>query len=143
MAMGDAAIAAFDTKYYYSLWRPVTAVRNGDTDGNAKTDSDPAWLPLVGTPAFPSYPSAHATLSNAARRVLEKTLGKSSHAITLTNPTLPAIALNYTAWDQITDDIDDAAFMAASTSASIRKRRAIREATSARFSSNENLYGEN
>ena len=62
-----ASIAAFETKYHYNLWRPVTAIRAGDTDGNRKTDPDGGWLPLIVTPPFPSYPSAHATVSGAAR----------------------------------------------------------------------------
>jgi membrane-associated phospholipid phosphatase len=108
MAMADGSIATFDTKYHYNFWRPVTAIRAGDTDGNNRTEPDPDWLPLIATPAFPSYPSAHATLSGAARAVLERAFGKDGHAVTLTNPGLPAIVLNYTAWQAITDDIDDA-----------------------------------
>ncbi|HKB41449.1 MAG TPA: vanadium-dependent haloperoxidase [Gemmataceae bacterium] len=108
MAICDASIAIFDTKYHYNFWRPVTAIRAGDTDGNQQTDPDPTWLPLITTPAFPGYASAHGSLSGAARAVLEWTFGKDGLAITLTNPTLPGIVLNYTAWDQITDDISDA-----------------------------------
>lgn len=108
MAIADASIAVFDTKYHYNLWRPVTAIRNGDLDGNDQTDPDPDWLPLIATPAFPSYPSAHGTVSGAARAVLERAFGKDGLAVTLTNPGLPAIVLHYTAWDQITDDISDA-----------------------------------
>ena len=108
MAMGDAAIACWDTKYHYNFWRPVTAIRAGDLDGNKKTVADPDWLPLIATPAFPSYASGHATVSGAARRVLERAFGKRGHEITLTTPTLPAVVLDYTALDQITDDIDDA-----------------------------------
>jgi hypothetical protein len=108
MAMGDASIAIYDTKYHYSFWRPVTAIRAGGLDGNRKTDPDPDWLPLIATPAHPSYASAHATLSGAARAVLERAFGKDGHAITLTNPQLPGIVLTYAAWGQITADIDDA-----------------------------------
>jgi hypothetical protein len=108
MAMGDAAIACWDTKYHYNFWRPVTAIRGGDLDGNKKTVADPDWLPLITTPAFPSYGSGHATVSGAARRVLERAFGKRGHEITLTTPSLPAVALEYSAFDQITDDIDDA-----------------------------------
>ncbi len=108
MAICDASIAAMDTKYFYNYWRPVTAIRAGDTDDNHKTDPDPTWLPLIPTPAFPSYPSAHGTLSGAARRVLERIYGKSQHAITLTHPGVSGIVLNYSSWKQITDDISDA-----------------------------------
>lgn len=108
MAIADASIAVFDTKYHYNFWRPVTAIRNGDLDGNDGTERDADWLPLITTPTFPGYASAHGTLSNAARAVLEQAFGKRGHAITLTNPALPSIVLKYTAWDQITDDISDA-----------------------------------
>jgi hypothetical protein len=108
MAICDASIATFDTKYFYSYWRPVTAIRAGDTDDNHKTDPDPNWLPLIATPPFPSYPSAHGTLSGAARTMLEHIYGKSGHSITLTHPGVPGIVLNYSSWKQITDDISDA-----------------------------------
>jgi hypothetical protein len=108
MGMCDASIAVFDTKYHYNYWRPVTAIRNANIDGNSKTDQDSSWLPLIATPPFPSYASAHASMSGAARAVLEQIFGKHGHAITLTNPGLPGIVLDYNAWDEITDDIDDA-----------------------------------
>lgn len=107
MAMGDAAIACWDTKYHYNFWRPVTAIRAGNLDGNDRTDPDPDWTPLIATPAFPSYASGHAAVSGAAGRILEHAFGKRGHAITLTHPGLP-IVLDYTAWDEITDDVDDA-----------------------------------
>jgi hypothetical protein len=108
MAMADASIAGWDTKYHYNFWRPVTAIQAGGIDGNRRTNPDPTWLPLIATPAHPSYASGHATVSGAARAVLERALGKDGHAITLANPALPGIVLNYTAWEEITDDIDDA-----------------------------------
>jgi PAP2 superfamily len=108
MAICDGSIAVFDTKYYYNRWRPVTAIWGGATDGNKKTEPDPTWLSLIVAPAFPSYPSAHATLSGAARAVLERAFGKDGEAITLTNPQVPGVVLNYTSWEQITNDIDDA-----------------------------------
>jgi hypothetical protein len=108
MAMADGSIATFNTKYHYDFWRPVTAIRNGDLDGNDDTARDAEWLPLITTPPFPGYPSAHATLSGAARAVLDQAFGRRGHAITLTTPSLPNIQLNYTDWRDITDDIDDA-----------------------------------
>ena len=107
MAICDASIAVFDTKYHYDFWRPVTAIQGGGSDGNAETLADPNWLPLIATPAFPGYASAHATLSGAARVVLERTFGVHGHNITLTNAVL-GITLDYTDFGQICDDIDDA-----------------------------------
>jgi len=80
ISMADGASAVFDAKYRYQFWRPVTAIRAGDADGNAATDPDPAWTPWLdffppGTPAHPEYPSAHATLSGAAATILAATFG--------------------------------------------------------------------
>ena len=108
MAICDASIAAYETKYYYNFWRPTTAIRAGDSDDNKWTDPDGTWLPLITTPAFPSYPSAHATLSGAARTILERVFGKQDINITLESPRLPGVVLHYTEWKQICDDIDDA-----------------------------------
>jgi hypothetical protein len=56
MASNDSLVASFGTKYYYLLWRPETAIRAGDLDGNAKTDPDFTFVPFIVTPCFPSYP---------------------------------------------------------------------------------------
>lgn len=108
MAMCDGLISSMETKYFYNRWRPVTAIRAGDTDGNPKTEPDTAWLPLITTPPFPSYPSAHASAGGAARRILERIYGKDGFQVTLTSPTAPGVTLHYSAWTQITNDIDDA-----------------------------------
>ena len=72
----DALIACFDAKYHYAFWRPITAIRAGDTDGNAATVGDPAWSPLLpGTPNHPEYPSAHSCITPAGGRVIAEFLG--------------------------------------------------------------------
>ena len=76
----DAAIACWDGKYCYVFWRPITAIRAGDTDGNPATDPDPTWTPWLdyfpsGTPAHPEYPSGHSTVSGAAASVLAAVFG--------------------------------------------------------------------
>ena len=64
----DALIACFEAKYRYAFWRPITAIRAGDTDGNAATVGDPAWTPLLpATPNHPDYPAPR--LHHARRRV--------------------------------------------------------------------------
>ncbi|HEU4752673.1 MAG TPA: vanadium-dependent haloperoxidase [Armatimonadota bacterium] len=109
MAMMDASIAVWETKYVYRVWRPVAAIRGGDTDGNRLTEPDASWVPLLGsTPPHPSYASGHGALSGAARLVLERVFGEHGTEVTLTHPSQPGVVLNYTAWKQITDDISDA-----------------------------------
>jgi len=63
-AAADATIAGFEAKYHYSSWRPKTAIPRADTDGNADTDADPAWKPLLSV-NHPEYPSGHAFWSTA------------------------------------------------------------------------------
>ena len=75
MAMDDALIAVFDAKYTYNLWRPVTAIRNGDVDGNDATARDPGWTPFIPTPMHPEYPCAHCIVSGAIGAVLEAEIG--------------------------------------------------------------------
>ena len=108
MAINDGLISAMDTKYHYVFWRPYTAIRAGDTDGNRKTDPDVAWMTFIDTPCFPSYPSAHASASYAARTIAEKIFGSKGHDITLAHPNFPDVILHYGKFSQMTDDIDDA-----------------------------------
>jgi hypothetical protein len=73
--MADSQIAGFDSKFEYRLWRPVTAIRLGDTDGNALTLGDAGWASLVSAPAFPSYVSTHSVLSRASAISLSSIFG--------------------------------------------------------------------
>jgi len=75
IALADAAISCWDAKYEYNLWRPVTAIRQADTDNNPNTTADPQWLPLVTTPPFPEYMSGHSTFSGAADAVMSSVFG--------------------------------------------------------------------
>jgi hypothetical protein len=70
MAMDDALTAVFDAKYTYNFWRPVTAIRNGDIDGNDATVPEPGWTPFIDTPMHPEYPCAHCIVSAALGAVL-------------------------------------------------------------------------
>jgi hypothetical protein len=74
-ASDDALIAVFDAKYHYNFWRPVTAIRNGDIDGNEATQRDPAWTPFIDTPMHPEYPCAHCILSGTVGTVLRAEIG--------------------------------------------------------------------
>ena len=74
-AMDDAMIAVFDAKYHYNFWRPVTAICNGDLDGNDATEPDLSWAPFVDTPMHPEYPCAHCIIASAVGTVLAAEIG--------------------------------------------------------------------
>jgi hypothetical protein len=99
MAMSDSLVASFLNKYTYNFWRPETAIHAGD---------DPSWAPFIATPCFPSYPSNHGSAGNGAAEVMRLLYGEAGHSITLTNPAVPNIVLQYASFKQITDDISDA-----------------------------------
>jgi hypothetical protein len=78
MVSTDAGMACFDSKYTYRFWRPVTAIRNADLDGNPATSADPAWTPLVTTPNHPEYPSQHGCVTSALAQVIANAVGSTS-----------------------------------------------------------------
>jgi PAP2 superfamily len=96
LSFADSAIAFYDAKYTYQLWRPVTAIRLADTDGNPTTLADQNWLPLAGnTAADPSYPGAHSTISAAGADVLASFYGDKQR-FTVTSPALPSVSRSFT-----------------------------------------------
>ena len=92
--VADATIAFYDAKYAYRLWRPITAIRLADGDGNPDTAADPAWTPLSNTAPDPSYPGAHATISAAASAVLRSVYGNRVH-LTVTSAALPGVTRSF------------------------------------------------
>lgn len=108
MAISDGAVASFATKYQYTTWRPETAIRGADLDGNSKTDADVTWVPYITAPCFPGYTSNHASLSASGAEVLRRIYGAAGHSIVMTHPMSPTLTYNYSAFHQITADIDDA-----------------------------------
>jgi hypothetical protein len=101
MAMGslttaDAGIACFDSKYNHLAWRPYSAIRNADLDGNAATTADPAWTPLLSTPNHPEYPAAHGCVTSALADVLATALGTQTIDATVWGATGGATTLTTT-----------------------------------------------
>jgi len=74
-AMSDAISTTLESKFYYNFWRPLTAIRAADTDGNPLTVKDPNWEPEFITPPVPDYPSGHAAAGAAAAAVLDALVG--------------------------------------------------------------------
>lgn len=71
----DAFIGCMNAKYYFNFWRPVTAIREGDTDGNSDTVQDPNWVPLATTPNHPEYPAAHGCFTGAVSSIVASYFG--------------------------------------------------------------------
>ena len=84
VAVHDGLLTSFTGKYLYGLWRPVTAIRNADRDGNASTDSDPGWTSLIATPPYPTYPGNLACVGAASARILERFFGQNDVAFSVT-----------------------------------------------------------
>jgi len=100
LAFADSAIAMYDAKYHYQLWRPVTAIRLADTDGNPATVGDPTWTPLAVTAADPSYPGAHSTISAAGAAVLSAFFGNRAE-IQVTSPALPGVTRSFGSYSAV------------------------------------------
>ena len=107
VSVADALIAGWDSKLHYGFWRPVTAIRNADTDGNPDTEADPTWSPLTSTPSHPEYPSAHAFISNAFTESLRQFFGTKKLSVTIDSVTT-GTSITYESTDAIGKDINDA-----------------------------------
>jgi hypothetical protein len=95
LAAADASIGCWNDKYYWQFWRPITAIREADTDGNPDTEADPTWLPLFDpttpvcnppplvTPPFPDHPSGHACNTSAFVHTLRNFFGTDRIAVSV------------------------------------------------------------
>ena len=108
-AMDDAMIAVFEAKYHYNFWRPATAIRNGDIDGNDATAREASWTPFVEAPLHPEYPSAHSILAGAVGTVLKAELaGGPMPVLATASPTAKGITRRWTDIDAFVREVADA-----------------------------------
>jgi hypothetical protein len=108
-AIDDAMIALFDAKYHYALWRPLTAIRNGDIDGNDATEREASWLPLLATPMHPEYPCAHCIQAGVVAGILEREIGTSPPPVmTTSSPTAAGAQRSWTSVDAFVREVGDA-----------------------------------
>ena len=98
IALADATIAVWNAKNYYNFWRPVTAIR---------ATADLAWTPLLPTPAFQEYPSAHSGVSSAAATVLASFYGDNT-AFSVTSAGLPGVQRDFTTFSAAVQQVEDA-----------------------------------
>lgn len=106
LGLADATIALYDAKYFYLVWRPVTAIRLGNTGYNPAIRFDPNapnWTPLAVTAADPSYPGAHSTISEAAATILTAFFG-ADQAITVASDNLPGVTRSFTSLQAAADE---------------------------------------
>jgi hypothetical protein len=105
LAGADTAIAVFDSKYTYNFWRPITAIRAADTDGNLYTIADPTWTPLMETAPHPDYTSQHSAWGAAAAKVLASFFGTDEIGFSFTTSTAPGgVIRTYDSFSQAAED---------------------------------------
>jgi len=100
LSFADSAIAFYDAKYHYQLWRPITAIRDASMGGNPAIAGDPSWTPLAVTALDPSYPGAHSTVSAAGATVLSAYFGNQDQ-IRVTSDVLPGVVRTFASYNDV------------------------------------------
>ncbi|HEU4693259.1 MAG TPA: vanadium-dependent haloperoxidase [Vicinamibacterales bacterium] len=109
LAAADASIVCWDAKYTFNFWRPLTAIQQGDADGNDRTTSDPTWAPLFPTPPHPDYLSGHSTNSSAMATILRRIFGdQPEEPIVATSPTNPGFERRWESFSEGIEEVIDA-----------------------------------
>jgi hypothetical protein len=107
LAMGDAVLTAWDSKYHYASWRPITAIRNGDSDGNPETVADPNWEPLQNNPNYPEYTSGANNVTGAVTRMLALFFGTDEMTFTVTTTNHPPATTTTRTYNRFSDAAAD------------------------------------
>ncbi|HEX5618793.1 MAG TPA: vanadium-dependent haloperoxidase [Solirubrobacteraceae bacterium] len=118
LAAADGAISCWNDKYYWRFWRPIDAIRLADTDGNPRTDADPAWRPLFDpatpstpplvTPNFPDHPSGHSCVSSSVVHALQSYFGTDRIAFDVSSPRFPGQPRHFRRFSDLLDELVDA-----------------------------------
>jgi hypothetical protein len=96
LVQADAAIVAWDNKYYYNNWRPSTGIHLADRDGRPETRPDTTWESFITTPPFPTYTSGHSTFSGGSARILRHALGTDDLSFSVGSDGVPGVLRSYT-----------------------------------------------
>ena len=111
MSMADTLIGVWDSKFHYHYWRPITAIRNGNADGNDDTEGDAAWDSLIPSPAYPDYTSGANGVSSSAMYAMEHFFETDSMAFSMNTTNVANTNLDtrqYTSFSQATQEVVDA-----------------------------------
>ena len=109
MAEADALICTFDAGFYYNFWRPITAIREGDNDGNSDTEGDISWNAVTAgraIPPLPSYPSGYAAAGRAGAEICKMFFGTDEKSFTVGSYTSPGAERSYTTFSQLATDME-------------------------------------
>ena len=107
-ALNDAEIAVFDAKYHYQFWRPVTAIRNGDRDGNDATARDADWTPLIVTPVQPEYPCAHCIVASTIGAMIRAEVGREPlPVLETTSNTAPGVTRQWNRTEDVVQEVSN------------------------------------
>lgn len=109
MAFDDAVLAMVEAKFHYNFWRPITAIRNGEADGNDATATDAGWMPLLATPNFPEYPCGHCTVAGAIAEVMTAEVGaRPATGVRVSSTGIPVSSVQaLTSWDEWARQVSD------------------------------------
>jgi hypothetical protein len=109
MAFDDAALAMIAAKFHYNYWRPITAIRNGASDGNGSTPADAGWAPLLTTPNFPEYPCGHCTVAAAIAEVMSAEVGnRPASGVRISSGAIPNSVIQVLpSWDEWAREVSD------------------------------------
>ena len=109
VGLNDSIIAVLDAKYHYNFWRPITAIRNGDSDGNPATDRVATWQPIANTPMHPEYPCSHCIQSGSVAAVVKAMLGGVDiPEVALKSPATPGVTHRWTNLTAFTEEVANA-----------------------------------
>jgi hypothetical protein len=109
MAFDDAALAMIAAKFHYNYWRPITAIRNGASDGNGGTPADAGWVPLLTTPNFPEYPCGHCTIAAAIAEVMSAEVGnRPASGVRISSQVISnSVVQVLPSWDEWAEEVSD------------------------------------
>lgn len=138
LALADTCITIWDTKYHYNFWRPVTAIRRADEDGNDATVADKNWEPLLKTPPHPEYVSGHSGISGCAARIMEHFFGTKDISFEASSDDVKETKRRFTSFQACAEEIAQSRIyggihFAAAGREGIKMGRRIAEATLANF----------
>jgi hypothetical protein len=104
LIVADASIVSWENKFYYNCWRPVTAIRVADDDGNPATEADPDFTSFIGTPPFPAYTSGHSTFSGSSSRLGALFFGSDDVAFEAESDLLPGVVRSFASLSEAAEE---------------------------------------